>query len=273
MEVMASEPLRMEPEAPIKPNRFGRADLQVHTAHGDGMEDARDIFERVELRGELDVVAITDHDDVRGALEARDVHARAHYRFELITGIEVTTLQGHLLALWIDVPIPSFRSLEATVAAIHRAGGLAVVPHPFSALTRSVGRRSLERVLAIEDATTHPDGIELANPTSMGWDTGPRARRLNTTRYHLAETGGSDAHFAEAVGNAYTLFPGHDAASLKTAILERRTSGIIEQGTPLRAIGLRRLLLQQVRGLAVTPRKVLGPAAARLRDRVRGGLA
>ena len=51
MEVMASEPLRMEPEAPIKPNRFGRADLQVHTAHGDGMEDARDIFERVELRG------------------------------------------------------------------------------------------------------------------------------------------------------------------------------------------------------------------------------
>ncbi len=274
MTPMATEPTHMEPTTPTASRRFGRADLQVHTSHGDGMEDARELFERVELRGELDVVAITDHDDVRGALEARDVHSRARYHFELITGIEVTTIQGHLLALWIDVPIPSFRSLEATVSEIHRAGCLDVVPHPFSALTRSVGRRSLERVLAIEDATTHPDGIELANPTSMGWDTGARARSLNATRFHLAETGGSDAHFAEAVGNAYTLFPGHDAAALRSAILERRTRGIIEQGTPLRAIGLRRLALQQVRGLAVTPRKVLGPAAARLRDRVwRGGLA
>ena len=250
------------------PDRFGRADLQVHTAHGDGMEDARGVFERVELRGELDVVAITDHDDVRGALLAREVHAQAPYHFDLITGIEVTTRQGHLLALWVDVPIPSFHSLEATVAAIHRAGGLAVVPHPFSALTRSIGRRSLERVLAIADPAVHPDGIELANPTSIGWDTGPRARWLNAHRYHLAETGGSDAHFVEAVGAAYTLFPGRDAEALRRAVLARRTGAVLEHGTPLRAIGARRVALQQVRGLAVTPRKVLGPPAARLRDRL-----
>jgi len=267
MDGMTADPGRMDREEPPAAHRFGRADLQVHTSHGDGMEDARGIFERVELRGELDVIAITDHDDVRGALEAREVHQRARYHFDLITGIEVTTRSGHLLALWVDQPIASFRSLEATVAAIHRAGGLAVVPHPFSALTRSVGRRALERVLAIEDPATHPDGIELANPTSMGWDTGARARQLNATRYHLAETGGSDAHFVEAIGAAYTLFPGHDAAALRSALLERRTSGVIDEGTPLREIGARRLLLQQVRGLSVTPRKVLGPAAARLRER------
>jgi predicted metal-dependent phosphoesterase TrpH len=265
---MTVEPLRMDRDEPGTPRRFGRADLQVHTSHGDGMEDARTIFERIELRGELDVIAVTDHDDVRGALEAREVHGRSRYHFDLVTGIEVTTRQGHLLALWVDQPIPSFRSLEATVAAIHRAGGIAVVPHPFSALTRSVGRRSLERVLAIADEDTHPDGIELANPTSMGWDTGARARRLNATRYHLAETGGSDAHFVEAIGNAYTLFPGRDAAMLRAAIVERRTTGVIDQGTPMRDIGARRLLAQQVRGLAVTPRKVLGPMAARLRDRL-----
>mgnify|MGYP006277168569 CR=1 FL=1 len=270
---MTHEPDRMDREQPSVPRRFGRGDLQVHTSHGDGMEDARAIFERIELRGQLDVIAVTDHDDVRGALEAREVHSRARYLFDLITGIEVTTRHGHLLALYVDQPIASFRSLEATCAAIHRAGGLAVVPHPFSALTRSVGRRGLERVLAIEDEAAHPDGIELANPTSMGWDTG-RARRLNAGRYHLAETGGSDAHFVEAIGNAYTLFPGHTAADLRTAILERRTSGVLEQGTPMREIGARRLVLQQVRGLAVTPRKVLGPAAARLRDRIRrGGIA
>jgi predicted metal-dependent phosphoesterase TrpH len=237
------------------------------------MEDARGIFERVELRGELDVIAITDHDDVRGALEAREVHARARYHFDLVTGIEITTRQGHLLALWVDEPIPSFRSLEATVAAVHRAGGLAVIPHPFSALTRSVGRRALERVLAIADETAHPDGIELANPTSLGWDTGPRARLLNERRYRLAETGGSDAHFPELVGDAYTLFPGADAAALRQAILDRRTRGVQERRTPLRAIGARRLLAQQVRGLSVTPRKVLLPAAARWRARLGSGAA
>lgn len=267
---MTNAPQPNTPNAAPPAQRFGRGDLQVHTSHGDGMEDAKTLFERIELHGELDVIAITDHDDVRGALEARDIYERARYHFDLITGIEVTTRQGHLLALWVDVPIPSFRSLEETVAMVHRADGLAVIPHPFSALTRSVGRRSLERVLAIEDASTHPDGIELANPTSMGWDTGARARQLNATHYHLAETGGSDAHFEEAVGAAYTLFPGHDAASLRQAILERRTSGVLAEGTPLRAIGARRLLLQQVRGLSVTPRKVLGPAAARLRDRLLG---
>ena len=271
---MSDEPQPLDLEEPTAPRRFGRGDLQIHTSHGDGMEDARSIFERIELRGELDVIAVTDHDDVRGALAARELYAQSRYHFDLVTGIEVTTRQGHLLALWVDVPIPSLRSLEATVAAIHRAGGLAVVPHPFSALTRSVGRRGLERVLAIEDESTHPDGIELANPTSMGWDTGKRARRLNATRYHLAETGGSDAHFVEAIGNAYTLFPGRDAASLRAAILERRTSGVIEQATPLRDIGARRLMLQQVRGLAVTPRTVIGPAATRLWNRIwRTGVA
>ncbi|MEX2445996.1 MAG: PHP-associated domain-containing protein [Dehalococcoidia bacterium] len=251
--------------------RFGRADLQIHTAYGDGMEDARALFEAIELRGELDVVAITDHDDIGGALLAREVHAQAPYHFDFVTGIEVTTQQGHLLALWVEEPVPSFRSLEATVAAVHRAGGLAVVPHPFSLLTRSVGRRSLERVLAIEDEATHPDGIELANPTSRGWDTGARARTLNGEQYHLAETGGSDAHFAEAVGAAYTLFPGHDAESLRRAVLARRTHGVTGRGTPLRTIGARRLAVQQVRGLAVTPRKVLGPPLGRLRDRIRTG--
>ena len=106
---MTVESQRLAAAPPSAP-RFGRGDLQVHTAHGDGMEDARGIFERVELRGELDVIAITDHDDVRGALEAREVHARARYHFDLVTGIEITTRQGHLLALWVDEPIPDRKS-------------------------------------------------------------------------------------------------------------------------------------------------------------------
>jgi predicted metal-dependent phosphoesterase TrpH len=182
-----------------------------------------------------------------------------------VTGIEVTTIHGHLLALWVDQPIPSFRRLEETVALIHAAGGLAVVPHPFSLLTRSIGRRTLDRVMRIEDAATHPDGIELANPMMRGWDVGERAARANRERWHLAETGGSDAHFLETVGTAYTLFRGETEAELRRAIIDRCTNGVLVRTTPYREIGARRLAVQQVRGLAVTPRKVIGGRIERWR--------
>ena len=231
------------------------------------MGDAVEIFDGVEAAGLLDVVAVTDHDDIAGALLAREVHARGMYSFELVSGIEVTTRQGHLLALWVEEPVRSFRSLEETVAQIHELGGLAVVPHPFSMLTRSIGRRSLEANLRHEDPDTHLDGIELANPTSFGWDT-RRARRLNRERYQLAVTGGSDAHFTELVGSAYTTFPGWTASELRAAIEARETDGYVGRKVPLREIGIRRLAHQQLRGLSVTPRKVLGPRLRQVRERL-----
>ena len=236
--------------------RFGLADLQVHSAHGDGMADAPALLRHVELHTDLDVIAVTDHDDVAGALVARETHARGDYRFELVTGIEVTTRQGHLLALWVEEPVRSFRPLAETIATIHRMGGVAVLPHPFSAWTRSVGQRALERVLRIEDAATHPDGIEVANQTLAGRATSEKARRLNRG-YRLAETGGSDAHFPEAIGSAVTLFPGHTAADLRTALAHRHTRGLARRHPTLSEIGWPRLARQQLRGLAVTPRKVL----------------
>ncbi|MYB43118.1 MAG: phosphotransferase [Chloroflexi bacterium] len=246
--------------------RFGQADLQIHTAHGDGMADARALLDHVEQYTDLDVLAVTDHDDVEGALRAQELHAQGNYRFEFVPGIELTTRSGHLLALWIDEPLPSLRPLEESVAAVHRAGGLAVVPHPFSWLTRSIGQRALERVLASEDPAVHPDGIEVANPTLAGRVTGAKASRLNAERYGLAETGGSDAHFLEHVGSATTQFEGTTAADLRRAIEQRRCSGVTHGAPGLRTLGVRRLAEQQVRGLAVTPRKVVGERWRRLRE-------
>jgi predicted metal-dependent phosphoesterase TrpH len=251
------------------PPIFGRADLQVHSAYGDGMASAAEIFDRVEAHGALDVIAITDHDDVTGALGAREVHARGHYRFAFVPGIEVTTRSGHMLALWVDRPIRSLRPLDETIAAIHAAGGLAVIPHPFSYLTRSVGQRRLERLLRNPDAATRPDAIEVANVSLAGQVTGAKALRLNRERYRLAETGGSDAHFLEAVGSAYTLFPGRSAADLRRAIEGGRSHGVCGDAVSLRQIGVRRLAQQQVHGLSETPKRVLGPALRRLAARAR----
>lgn len=252
------------------PSLFGRADLQVHSASGDGTATAREIFDRVQALGALDAIAFTDHDDISGALAARELHARGSYDFAFIPGIELTTRAGHLLALWVDRPIRSLRPLDETIAAIHAAGGLAVIPHPFSYLTRSVGQRALERLLRDADAETRPDGIEVANVSPAGRVTGAKALRLNRERYRLAETGGSDAHFLEAVGSAYTLFRGRSADDLRRAIVEGRTHGVCGDRVSLRRIGIRRLVHQQVRGLSETPKRVLGPPLRRVATRLVG---
>ncbi len=251
--------------------RFGVADLHLHTDAGDGMSSARDVLDRVERATELDVIAITDHDDIAGALAAREVHTRGEYHFAFVPGIEVTTRAGHLLALWVDEPIASLRPLDETIAAIHRAGGMAVIPHPFSYLTRSVGQRALERLLRDGDAETRPDGIEVANPSLAGRVTRAKAQRLNRERYRIAEIGGSDAHFIEEVGVARTLFGGTTSADLRASIEQGATRGLIRDPVPLQAIGARRLLRQQVRGLSVTPRKVLARPLRRLAGALRGG--
>ena len=251
------------------PHRYGLADLQIHTSAGDGMMEARAILDFAEHSTDLDIIAVTDHDDIGGALAAREIHARGRYSFELMTGIELTTRAGHLLALDIDVPLRPLRPLDETVRDVHRLGGLAVVPHPLSYLTRSIGERALRRLLATDDPELRPDGIELASGSPAARVTERKARRLNRESFRLPETGGSDAHFLPEVGRAATLFAGSSLADLRAALAAGETEAQLLAPVPLSLIGWRALARQQVRGLSVTPRRVLGPALARAGRRLR----
>ena len=198
---------------------MGKADLQLHSNLGDGLAPPEEILDAAELVG-LDVIALTDHDDIRGSFILRELAAKRGSSVEVITGIEVTTRAGHLLALFVEDELPMFRPLAETINAIHRAGGLAVVPHPLSYLTFSVGERAL-RALAAQGDGSFIDGIELRNPSYAGRVRGRRAAWLNEHVLRVAETGSSDAHHAKLVGTAWTDFPGDDAASLRAAILAR----------------------------------------------------
>lgn len=203
--------------------RRGKADLQIHSDLGDGLASPAEILDTAERVG-LDVIALTDHDDIRGAFQLREIAARRGSPVEIVTGIEVTTRSGHLLALFIETDIPMFRPLSETVLAIHRAGGIAVVPHPLSYLTFSVGERALRRLALLGDPDSFIDGIELKNPSYAGRVRDDRASRLNQHVLRVAETGSSDAHHGHLVGTAWTAFPGHDAAALRAAIGERATT-------------------------------------------------
>jgi predicted metal-dependent phosphoesterase TrpH len=235
---------------------LGKADLHIHTARGDGMADLPELLDHVQENTDLTVIAITEHDDLRPGLEAREMCARGRYRFQVVAGAEVTTLEGHLLALYLEEPVESLRPLAETLEAVHRQGGLCIVPHPMSWLTRSVGQRVIERILRETRDGVYFDGIEVAN-LSAGARVGvEKARRLNEQRYHLAAVGGSDAHFLAAVGSAYTVFEGQGAEDLRRAILARTTQGVNGRHPGLTEIGLGQVARQQVRGFLVTPRKM-----------------
>jgi predicted metal-dependent phosphoesterase TrpH len=233
----------------------GTADLHIHTSLGDGMADIPELLAYVEERTDLSVIAITEHDGLQAAFAAREAWARGRYRFELIVGEEVTTIEGHLLALFIDEPVASLKPLRPTLEAVHEQGGLCVIPHPMSWLTRSLGQRVIERVLREGGDGAYFDAIELSSSPAARLGA-KKARRLNRERYHLAEVGSSDAHFAEAVGASFTTFEGSSAEELRRSILARATSATIGQYPSLRQIGLRRIVQQQWRGMLATPRQM-----------------
>jgi hypothetical protein len=219
------------------------------------MATVREILEYVEEKTDLSVIAVTDHDDLTGGLAALDEWARGHYRFDVIAGAEVTTIEGHVVALFIERPVPSLRPIAETLAEVHRQGGLCIIPHPCNWLTRSVNEHTLEKITSRRGTGVYFDAIQTANG-GMGSGVGAaKALRLNRERYHLPQVGGSDAHFLPAVGSAYALFEGESAEELRRSILMGTTSAADGRYPSLSEIGYRRFLLQQWRGFTVTPRK------------------
>ena len=237
---------------------MGRADLHIHTRVSDGMGTIEQVLEFVEHRTGLDVVAITDHEDVTGGLRARELAAKRGYRFEVVAGAEVTSLQGHILALFIERDVPSFRSVEATLERIHLQGGLAIAPHPLSWLTRSVSERTLDRIEGRGEAGIAFDGIELSNPSPAGRRTGARAARLNAARWRLPWVGGSDAHHLPHIGTGWTEYDGVSAEDLRSALQNGRVRGGMARYPHARDVGYSRIAMGLAWGYSATPRKMLG---------------
>jgi hypothetical protein len=194
---------------------MGKADLHLHSTYSDGLESVQAILAHVNQHTDLDVIAITDHDRLDGSLLARDLAARG--RVQIIVGEELSTRDGHLLALGIEQHIAPGLSMAESITAIHEQGGLAVAAHP---LSRWVSSASLETLDAL---ASRLDGLEACNASFAGLGSNVRAHSLNRARYGLAETGGSDAHTLEAIGSSYTAFPGTTAEGLIAALRARTT--------------------------------------------------
>jgi predicted metal-dependent phosphoesterase TrpH len=193
----------------------GKADLHIHTTHSDGTANVREVLAHVAAKTDLRVIAITDHDAIAGALEARRL--APEFGLEVIVGEEVSTAEGHLLALFVETFLPPGRPAAETIAAIHDQGGLAIAPHPFDQGVPSLGRAGLrERCVSGE---WRFDAIEGLNAAVM-WPRRDcnRVARDCAAELQLPVIGGSDAHSLPTIGTGYTLFAGSSAGDLYYAI-------------------------------------------------------
>jgi predicted metal-dependent phosphoesterase TrpH len=195
--------------------------MHIHTSLNDGTASVREILDYTRDSTDLDLVAITDHDRLRGAREA--VQMSGDYNFEIVPGVEMTTLEGHCLCLFIEQPIKMWRSLEWTIGRAHEQGGVVIAPHPMSMLTRSIGRWSFERIIHSKSSEIYFDAVETLNPSYAGRIAEPKVRRLNRERYRLPEVGNSDSHHLEGVGTAYTTFEGETAADYRRGLIQNGT--------------------------------------------------
>lgn len=202
--------------------RLGRADVHIHTVASDGTASVAEILAAVRARGDLDVVAITDHERIDAALAARAMALDLGMTTEVVIGEEITTRGGHLLGLFLERPIPALRSLRWSIEAIHDQGGLAIPAHPLVPYPLCAQGFLLRRLLADEDPRVHPDAIETFNPTTLGRPWHARVVAF-ADEFRLARVGNSDAHTIEAIGSGWTTFPGHTAEDLRAAILARET--------------------------------------------------
>ncbi len=216
-DAVASGALHMAPNT--LPRGWSRADLHIHTTFSDGTAAPEDVLNYYALRPDCRVLAITDHDTLDGARHAKEFaaqHPEIYGDLEIIVGEEVSSSDGHVLALFLSERIPPGMSAAETIGAIHAQGGIAVAAHPYTSWLRwsgLVGVGDLVHELPF-------DAIETKNSNFTEVFANRKAER---NAGDLARLGNSDGHFLDAIGRCYTDFPGSTAADLRFAIGARST--------------------------------------------------
>jgi predicted metal-dependent phosphoesterase TrpH len=165
----------------------------MHTDHsGDCATPVEVLLQTAQAQG-LGAIAVTDHNEVSGALAAREL--AADYGVKVIVAEEVKTAsQGEVIGLFIEERIPRGMTLAETVAEIRRQGGLVYVPHPFD---RMHAVPDYEHLLGIVEDV---DAIEVYNPRVAIGSFNEEAARF-AAKYRIPGGAGSDAHVAQGLGS------------------------------------------------------------------------
>ena len=169
-----------------------KLDLHIHSKYSeDGIGSPGEIIKLLQDKG-LDGMAITDHNNIKGGLKAVKI---APKDFVVIPGIEISALEGHIIALNVKDNIPKKLSIEETIEKIIDAGGTPIIPHLFRSMS-GIKKDNLQKIQKKISA------IEVFNACSVPQSNLKTAKIAK--KYKLGGTGGSDSHIPEYAGYGYT---------------------------------------------------------------------
>lgn len=184
-----------------------RAELHCHSIYSknDGVLTPEQIV-AVAKKKKIDIIAITDHNEIKGALELQKI---APEWLKVIIGEEITTKQGDIIGLFLNQKIAPFQDIRETIKEIKKQGGLVFVPHPLDRMRQnSIGEIVLNAI------KNQINAVEVFNARVIVGADNQKAK-LWARENNIAGFVGSDAHFASEFGKATTCliseFNGEDA--------------------------------------------------------------
>ena len=223
----------------------GRAfvDLHSHTsASFDSLASPRAVVRAAASRG-LTYLAITDHDRIDGALEAREMAIREALPLTILVGQEIRTRQGDLIGVFLERPIRSGLDAFEAIEDVRAQGGLVGIPHPFDRF-----RSSLLGTGEVDELAPLVDWVETHNARIMVGNGNQRAAEW-AVEHELAGVAVSDAHSVLEIGVAYVALDGDPStadglrATLATAeLVTGRATVFVRAVTPIAK------LVQRARG-------------------------
>jgi hypothetical protein len=200
---------------------MGRADLHIHTIYSwDGTCTVPAVLKQAVHKAHLDVIAITDHDEIAGALEAEGL--ASSYGIEVIPGSEISTADGHLIALFIRQKIPAGLSLVETVLKVGEIGGLCIAAHPMTRGAPSLSEKTIRAALHNPDVARVLVGIEIFNAGIVYREGNIKAQALARS-LPVTPIGSSDSHVIWTIGRGVTSFSGQAAGDMRRALETRST--------------------------------------------------
>jgi len=173
------------------------ADLHVHTTYSnDSFIAPNDLVYYAKKRG-LNAVAVTDHNSLTGAYNI----AKANPDFLIIPGMEVSSADGHIVALNVKELIPRGLSAVETIKRIHKAHGIAIACHPYVYFKGCLRGH----VCAAFDA------IEVINARAFPFGRSIKKAQEAAERFGMSRVAGTDAHYGPQIGYGYTEIEAKEA--------------------------------------------------------------
>jgi len=175
-----------------------KCDFHIHTHYSyDSNSSPKEIVDKA-IKERIDCLAITDHGEVKGALEA--IEYAKEKPILIIPGIEVKSKEGDILGLNVKEKIPNGLSAKETIKRIKERGGFVVIPHPFGLFCKFRGN--------LKELIKEIDAIEILNASIFG--NGNEMAKEFVKENNLPFTVGTDSHFPNFIGKCYLEIPGEN---------------------------------------------------------------